>query len=171
MQFEAIKEAMQYHGHMTYIYEEPGFSFLPRQVHHFDVAVDMVFLSFHGGTMCASEIGGYHSSPEIWQRCSLTVPTYFQGSLRVIEDYEDELQEGPTVRIAGSDTWKTFYDPETGWVCIGNPEPNEEDCAVEFATDSIVALHGKHVKALWLKPTFLKTWEEAQQRYPDIRVD
>ena len=66
-----------------------------------------------------------------------------------------EVESGESERIVDVNEWKTFYDPSTGWVCIGNPVADKDEIAVKFATDTIAVLSNDNLKSLWLRPVFI----------------
>ena len=47
------------------------------------------------------------------------------------------------------------YDEENGWICIGNPQC-ENGVAVEFAQNTLMVLVNSDLKAIWIKPEFIK---------------
>jgi len=149
VRFQAKPGELMYHGHPVYRREDWGFDFEPSQVGgDMGVLVRDVEVLFDSALRCASQVSGFcpHMS---WIRKSLSIPASFTGSLLLL----DETIDTPDiVRIDGSSDWNVSYDPGTGWVCIGFETEDQEDVAVEFATDTIVVLHPPYLKAVWLKP-------------------
>ena len=49
---------------------------------------------------------------------------------------------------------KSYFDPNNGWVCIGELSTFEDKEVIEFARNTIVVLKDGEIISLWLKPTF-----------------
>lgn len=82
----------------------------------------------------------------------------FGGSMGPIgAEYQlfvDEIQQkGSGIQYV--DNWKTYYDEENGWICIGNPQC-ENGVAVEFAQNTLAVIDNRELKAIWIKPEFIK---------------
>jgi hypothetical protein len=109
-------------------------------------------IDFDLSTKRAGAIWGYHPH-SMWIQKKVLIPQYFSGSLLLL----DELMEVQDVRrLEGSLEWKTYYDRETGWLCIGDYVHHKGDVIVEFLTNTLAALSKKgELKALWLKPIFV----------------
>ncbi|MDO4720147.1 MAG: hypothetical protein Q4A78_05755 [Peptostreptococcaceae bacterium] len=143
MKFLITEEECKNIGCPYYTKEEYSFNFEPRLAASVSILVGDVHISFFYSK--ARQISGYN--PYLgWIKKDLTVPEAPQGVLRLEEEPDEDE------RIEGSKTWKTFFDPKTGWVCIGNEDISMEMEAVEFATNTIAVIsHGKLI-SIWVKP-------------------
>lgn len=77
----------------------------------------------------------------------------FKGDLLL--DASIKIESGEAERIIEVDTWSTFYDKQSGWICIGHPEYHLAEIAIEFASSTIAILENYTLKAIWLKPHFV----------------
>jgi hypothetical protein len=152
MLFRAEKGPLEHHGQVIYIKRDWSFDFVPRQGCECSILIVNIELCFDAETRRASEIGGYHPDAK-WIHKLLTPPHAFTGSLILLDD---TIEDGDIVSLEGSFEWSTFYDPTSGWVCVGNEQTSAEDEAVEFAANTIVVLHQQQIKALWLRPVFVE---------------
>lgn len=134
-------------GIVKYVESEYSFDFEPAQSSNFDVLVGDLTVSFDGN-MNARQIWGYNPNAG-WINKKLSLPTATQGSL-VLNDEIETPQ-----RIYGSKDWKTHYDSNTGWICIGIHNTEQHDKAVEFATNIIAVLKNGSLKSIWIKPLFV----------------
>ena len=57
-------------------------------------------------------------------------------------------------KIIDHDTWNTYYDKESGWICFGDFNTNKKDQTVEFANGIIAVIANAMIKAYWFKPIF-----------------
>jgi hypothetical protein len=57
--------------------------------------------------------------------------------------------------------WPIFINKKKGWVCLGNPLPNEKQQMVEFAPNCVAALENQEITAVWLKPKSLPELPES----------
>jgi hypothetical protein len=152
MLFEAEKGELLHHGQIVYVQDDYAFDFVPQQIANCIVLIDTIeldFIIYYNDIKRASQIWGFHAPPTLWIKKELHVPAFFTGSLILLNE---TIEEGDIIRLEGSDTWNTYYDAQTGWVCIGADNQDEEDVTVEFATNLLAVLQKKQLKAIWLKP-------------------
>ena len=77
------------------------------------------------------------------------VPEFKKGFLKI----EHNLKYGFAYGINKED-FPVYVNPQTGWVCIGNPEKSGN--AVEFIDNCVAVIDGdKGFVSLWLKPQSL----------------
>lgn len=143
--FDAKPGKVVHHGQLVYRVHEWSLDFEPGQIADCSVSVQDIEVEFDSVTRCASQISGYH--PHIgWKKKALHVPEFFPGSLVLLDN---SIEDTDIVRLKGTWEWETFYDPKTGWMCVGYDTPHEDDTAVEFATGIIAVVNQHHLKALW----------------------
>lgn len=84
-----------------------------------------------------------------WIKSKHQVPEYNKGILKV----EHNLEYGFAYGIKDED-FPIYVNPQTGWVCIGNPEKLGN--AVEFINNCVAVIDDdKEFISLWLKPQSL----------------
>ncbi len=152
MLFEAEKGELLHHGQIVYVQDDYAFNFVPQQMTNCTVLLgttELDFIIYANNIKCASQIWGFHAPPTLWIKKELHVPAFFTGSLILLDE---TIEEGDIIGLEGSETWNTYYDAQTGWVCMGTDDQNEEGVAVEFATNLLAVLDGSQLKAIWLKP-------------------
>lgn len=99
---------------------------------------------------CIAEINGIFSNPASWIKKELRHPLHTAGKLKIISN----LRSGTCCRYnedkqGNEETWPVYFNPETNWLCIGNPENN--GAAIEFITNCIAVICHSNLKALWFK--------------------
>ncbi|MRS05087.1 hypothetical protein EG832_18015 [bacterium] len=148
--FKAINTGRKTKGQVIYEKYDYSFDFKPAQNTDITLMVGYLYLGIDSETMLARQVWGYSPSSS-WTRKTLKVPTYFYGDLSL----QEEIQAGLPKRLVDSGNWTTYYDSDTGWVCIGDDSFSKNDIAVEFATNTIAVLKEENLKAVWLQPVFL----------------
>ena len=153
-----ISEAKQ-NGIFIYRKYEYSFDFIPPQNdEECAVLVDDVTISFvgieHNATLkLATNVGGYNHYKG-WIPKELQTPVYIEGNLLWVDENRDW---GYIVRVQGSSEWPTYYDIETGWVCIGSESWDLNDSIVKFGKSYIAVInHEQHLIALWLQPEIIE---------------
>lgn len=109
-------------------------------VDYLQIHIDSLYGKVHG-------VDGFHSY-KIWKPAKLTIPTYKNGHLICTVKYPS----GSINRIIQK--VETFYDENTGWICIGNMKDSKDTESVRFATDMIATIKDNKLIALWLHPRF-----------------
>ena len=95
-------------------------------------------------------VWGYHPQPA-WKHARLSSPTAQPGMVSI--SLEEAPEPGVSIGLVEINEWATAYDPNNGWICIGDPAPSESAQWVEFATNTIAAIGDSQLRALWLRPT------------------
>lgn len=95
----------------------------------------------------ALAITGYNPS-FLWVKCELEAPIYNTGELFIVS--KEELMSGAGSYYAKD--WQTFYDPKSGWICIGNKNINAHGDCVEFFKNIVAVVHDNQLLSVWLKP-------------------
>jgi hypothetical protein len=91
-----------------------------------------------------------------WKRSPLSPPMAQPGSLRAIHDAP--LVPGVSVGLEEMIPVTAWFDPASGWFCMGNNESPAGVQAVEFATGCLaVVLAVGRLSSLWVKP---ENWKE-----------
>ncbi len=85
-----------------------------------------------------------------WEQSSLSPPNARPGSLRASHD--KPLIPGVAVGLESMVPPNAWFDPDSGWFCMGNKNVAPDAEAVEFATGCLaVVVHGR-LSSLWIKP-------------------
>ena len=152
MLFEAEKGDLLHQGQVVYVQDDYAFNFVPAQIADCTVLIgtlELNFIFYYRDVKRASQIWGFHAPPKRWIRKELHAPSFFTGSMILLHE---TIEEGDIFGLEGSEAWHTYYDAQTGWVCMGTDVQDKEDIAVEFATNVVAVLQKNQLKALWLKP-------------------
>ncbi|MFW9332016.1 hypothetical protein ACN6AX_02135 [Paenibacillus polymyxa] len=139
-------------GQVIYVKDENSFDFDPSLSADFSILVGYLNITFDTESKLARQIWGL-SPLDVWIEKPLVVPTAMLGGLLLVSGVE--MESGECQRIVDVNSWKTFYDKCSGWVCIGDPKYDNDETAVEFAKDTISVLRNNTLKSLWLKPVFV----------------
>jgi len=139
-------------GKVIYRKDESSFDFEPTLSADFTLMVGYLNITFNSESKLARQVWGLNPL-NTWSEELLILPSFKQGGLLLVD--EVEIESGECERIVEVNEWKTFYDKNSGWVCIGNPLHEMNDFAVEFATNTIALLSNSKLKSLWLKPVFI----------------
>lgn len=104
-------------------------------------------IQFDGEDMCAKEISGL-SPKGTWKKARLAKPeNVLKGALKLEENFEWGVY-----RLDADDGWETFYDEESGWVCVGEPDSAADGSNINFISNAIATIDKKgELKALWIK--------------------
>lgn len=79
-----------------------------------------------------------------WKVFTHNVPKYKKYSMYV----SDVLEPGFSYTISGD--VNTYFNKDTGWLCMGNPDQLGE--AVEFINGCVAVLYKDNLVSLWLRP-------------------
>ena len=135
-------------GRVIYNPKEKGFDTLPDVKSDIALLIAYVNIGFDADTMCANQVFGL--SPEYsWIRCKLFEPQ----SLTMCALKLDEEFDYGTWRLDRDNEWKTFFDAESGWICIGNPGVVDGNINICFIDHAVAVLNTQgEMQALWMKP-------------------
>ena len=136
-------------GKLVY-YETGEFAFFPSKNADIIILLDYLCLGFNSEHMIARQVWGLHPCKN-WIRKHLQHPNASKGELYL----DTNVEPGSVIRLEGIGNI-TYYDEQSGWICIGSPFC--KDCEkIEFATNTIVAIEHNKLQSLWLKPEFEKS--------------
>ena len=86
-----------------------------------------------------------------WIEQDIVAPIAKQGYLIALLD--DDYQSGTGIQYVTG--WETYFNPKTGWVCIGCPKHSDNSEIVLFADNTIAVIENEHLCAVWIKPIFV----------------
>jgi hypothetical protein len=84
----------------------------------------------------------------IWLKKKLKTPTPVKGKLTV-ETQGVELRNKTYIQVNKQDD--TYYDPKSGWICIGEKKIYSLDEPVEFLEGVILVLRDNKIVSFWVK--------------------
>ena len=135
-------------GYIFYNPDEKGFDTFPNNKSDVTLLVAYIQIGFDVDDMCSNQVFGL-SPASSWNKRKLIVPN--KGT-RCALKLEEDFDYG-TWRLDKGNEWKCYYDPTSGWFCVGNPEVGAETTNVSFIDNAIAVLnmHGE-LQSLWIKP-------------------
>lgn len=147
MKFAFQKNADIYDGELLYISEDQSLFFNPCCTQpSFSVMISGAYTSLdvdcRNGQ--AKHISGCNPK-HLWHSKTLIFPESLKGNLFV--KFDAPLPPGTGEYYANS--WSTYHDENGGTLCIGNPETEDGDDAIEFANGIVAVLRGDNLIAIW----------------------
>ncbi len=120
---------------------------IPKLNSDITLLIAYINIGFDSDTMVANQIWGF-SPKDSWIEQKLSLPQISNNSdLKLVGDFEPGAW-----RLDRSSTWKTFFDSETGWLCIGNPNAEAQDNSVKFMENAVAVLTAEaELKGLWIQ--------------------
>lgn len=95
-----------------------------------------------------------------WSRTALRAPVWQRGCL--LAHCEKPLIRAVSIGIEDMIPPIPWFDPESGWFCMGEKGCVSDVDAVEFATDTVAVVTGGRLVALWIKPA---NWREIGPKF------
>ena len=86
-----------------------------------------------------------------WIKKNIIIPTAQPGSLMVL--LNDNYPAGTGIQYATN--WQTYFNVNTGWICIGYPDYFNNSEAVMFADNTIAVITNNDLCSVWIKPRFV----------------
>ena len=132
---------------LSYDMDEYSFDIEPWEgITNVDLALNYLCLTVIGEDNHVAQVSGFCPYAE-WIKTSHNVPQNSTGRLILIDD----LESGNGTYEINNVHWPVYVNPDTGWVCIGNPEKSGK--AVEFINDCVAVISANSdLLSLWLKP-------------------
>lgn len=150
-----VEESPEIAGQLAYVESEYSFYFRasPGQVPGYGAAVVTVGtlqISIDVESGRAVYVSGLR--PRLrWRGVDLPEPVLSPGAVRfVLRD--GDFAAGVGLSYPGSDDWPTWYDVDTGWVCVGDREAR---MGTLVAAQTGLAVRRGELAAIWLKPDFV----------------
>ncbi len=146
-----ITKKTDVHSMNLVIYRKKEYSFdtNPKMNTDLDLMLGDLFLGADSETRLILSISGYNNING-WISKSLQPPVFFEGELILAEN----IKPGIAKKIKGSEFWKTYFDQESGWICIGDNTFSTQNIGVKFLANAIAILNNNSLKALWIKLKF-----------------
>jgi hypothetical protein len=165
--FEVLPSASSVNGHPRYVSEDYAFDFemdLGEQEQRLgkqdrtSFVIDTLQLEVGVDTSLCLYIWGYCPMGK-WGLSSLSPPTARRGLLRAIHD--KPLVSAVSIGLEHMMPVNAWFDPESGWFCMGNREVPSGAQAVEFATGCLAVVVDGRLSSLWVRP---ENWKEVADR-------
>ena len=138
----------------TQLFTSTLFDTLPDIRSDITLLIAYVNVGFDSDTMCSNQVFGL-SPAHSWIKQKLLA---LESSIKCALKLEEDFDYG-TWRLDRQNEWKTYFDEETEWVCIGKPETRDRTINVHFIDNAIAVLNIQgELQALWLKPIISKTF-------------
>jgi hypothetical protein len=148
IKLKAFTEKQNAKGYIFYNLDEKGFDTFPDIKSDITLLVAYVQIGFDVDDMCSNQVFGL-SPAYSWKKQKLSVPT---DAVKCALKLEEDFDYG-TWRLDRGNEWKTYFDQNTGWVCVGNPEIAESSTKVNFIDNAIAVLDSQgELQSLWIKP-------------------
>lgn len=172
LHFEILSSPSYVCGRPRYVSEDYAFSFQmnPGEQERWQgkqgttsFVVDTVQLEVAIDTSLCLYIWGYCPMGR-WERTSLSPPGARRGSLRASHD--KPLVPAVSIGLEHMIATTAWFDPDSGWFCMGNKEIASEVQAVEFATGCVAVIADGRLSSLWVRP---ENWKEVAGRFPTTR--
>ncbi|MCP9456511.1 MAG: hypothetical protein NNA18_10440 [Nitrospira sp.] len=128
-------------------------SYVPT-VHLASFLSDTIELLINVDTFICVYVAGYHpyGLRELTSPC---IPKYVPGIIKAHTN--EQLLPGVGHHFEDMGPPTSWFDPTTGWWCIGRKEPPPGSQAVEFATGCVAILLDERLVSLWVRPD---NWRE-----------
>ena len=131
------------------IYSESGeFDCFPNMNTDIIVLIQYLNIGFDSQDNSAKQIWGLNHKAS-WITKRLRTPESRKGKLYVSED----INSGDSKRLSKFGK-ETYFDPESGWICMGKYQNIGKYDNVEFLKNVIASLGDGELKALWINPNF-----------------
>jgi hypothetical protein len=99
-----------------------------------------------------------------WKASSLSSPVPSRGSLRAYP--AKPLVPGVSVGLESTTSTDAWFDPASGWFCMGDKDGASHWQAVEFATSCVGVVADGRLSSLWLRPG---NWKELAEMFSAAR--
>ncbi len=86
----------------------------------------------------------------LWQDEALVIPKMRSGTIRISEPVD--LVAAVSLRMPGSEDWRSSYDLSSGWLRIGRCCRECEDHCIMVATDTAFGISSGELMSIWLRP-------------------
>ncbi len=157
LRFEILDTPSPINGQLRYVSEDYAFDFRMDSSQEArrgnggatSFAVDTLQLEVAIDTSLCLYIWGYCPMGK-WQCASLLPPTARRGSLQAI--YDKPLTPGVSIGLENMLPAHAWFDPDSGWFCMGNKDVPASAEPVEFATNCVAVVMDRGLSSLWIRP-------------------
>jgi len=135
-------------GTLVYRKSENSFDFLSNKTGDISMLIKYLQITINASNNRMISVWGLHPY-HLWEESDLIIPIFKNGIIECLGNYES----GISYRAEEYEDWKTYFNKNSGWICIGNKNIFEE--AVMFADNLGVVIVKDMMVALWLKPQII----------------
>ena len=150
--FSVLYKNINFLGEAQYIDDESSFYYKPWNYVDYALVIGNGYnsLDVNLKTMNVVQLTGLNPKRN-WIKKNLSVPYAQPGELLVL--LNENYQGGTGVQYAKN--WETYFNLDTGWICIGNPNYASTDKAVIFANNTVAVVREKTLLSVWIRPRFI----------------
>lgn len=148
IKFVVDYKKLNFNHNLIYLLSEMSFyvNYSNKDVYSLMLGSGYVGLDIDVESSKALGITGY-SCKTYWKKHKLKVPQYRTGELKIVS--KEKLLSGTGSYYAKD--WETFYDPASGWICIGSKDDSTKNDCVEFFKNIIAVVNNEKLVAIWIK--------------------
>lgn len=147
------QKGFKYHFSPIYSIKEQSFFSKPDALTDFSIMIKGAYTSLDVSlilsTLCC--ISGYNPQ-KTWKKAKLIYPVVKQGSVKVIFDFQAEKGMGIDYAV----NWETFYDIDTGIICICDSNMPYDVENIEFSKNTAASIRKGDLTAVWIRPFFVQ---------------
>lgn len=148
MQFIIDNQQKSSSASVLYRADESSFDYTPYTNVDINILAAYIQIGIDSQDMCVKALWGY-SPQSSWEVKHLRPPCAETGVLQLKACSEREA--GITRRIDTNNMWKSYYDREIGWFCLGEPTWNRSDKAVKLFQNVIFTVSKSNdIKGIWI---------------------
>ena len=154
MEFDTNYKKINLIGEAQYLKNENSFFYEPWNNVDFSIIIGNSYSSLDVklSNMKVVQLTGFNSKDN-WIEKKIDVPKAMTGEL-LIKGKQGDFCTGSGIHC--EETWETYYNPDNGWICIGNYEYCKTGQAVKFANNTVAVIKGTKLWAIWINPKFIE---------------
>ena len=155
LSFVYTPDCKRLEGRLIYRHDEYSFDFEVAKgetvVGGTTITIDTLQIEIDGDTGCLQYIWGYWPNV-LWKTSTLPAVNFLPGGIKIVP--LDDVNAAIVANLEGYETWHTFYDVDSRWLCITPVEPSQLEPYqhIEFARNIAASISKEQLQALWLHP-------------------
>lgn len=138
-------------GKLIFKEKEYSFDFEPKKVVDSSLLIGYLNLTIQSETKKLKSIWGMNPHTT-WKHEYFELPIYENGNIYI----DGDLKAGDNKRLIEAGEWKTYFNPVSGWVCVGNFLTSQDTKVIQFASNCMLSIKNGFIEAIWLKPIIVK---------------
>lgn len=152
MKFLINESSMPYDYEPIYNKVEQSFFTKPDAINEFSIMIKGAYTSLDVSLISSTVycVSGFNPQQK-WLKAKLSFPDAIKGALQVVLD--GDVMPGTGVDYATN--WETYFDQQSGIVCIGQPSFTDQVVNVQFNCNTIAGVMNQTLVAIWIKPKFI----------------
>ncbi len=150
--FSILHKKITLSGRAQYISEENSFFYSPWNNVDFSITIGNGYNSLDVDLKTGRILQLTGLNPRNrWIEKEISTPKAQPGNLLV--QLDSDYTQGTGIQYAND--WHTYFNMDTGWVCIGSTKYSNNSQTVMFANNSIAAISNGTLCSVWIKPYFV----------------